>query len=155
MRMALRHSGASHASTKAHLRHGGTSKEVERAWIRTDGVTKQFYSSLDSGGATPGVSVSPAFVSGARSSSSSVLVVSRDAAVSVVGGVAPYSYAWTQASGDPMTATSPSGDETAFQASVAPGAVLAGTWTCTVTDAAGTTSSATVNVSLRNLGGTL
>lgn len=154
MRLAL-HKVTTRSGAKVHLRKGGVTREVVRAWIRKNGVTTQFYSSLDSGGTSPGISVNPEMVSGARSSSSSVLVVSRSASVTVTGGVAPYGYDWTQASGDPMTATAPSSNESSFQANVPPGTTLAGVWTCTVTDHAGNTSTVNVNVSLRNLGGTL
>jgi hypothetical protein len=154
VRLALR-KVTTRSAAKVHLRKGGVTREVVRAWQRKGGVTKQFYSSLSSGGSDPGISVSPTFVSGARSSSGSVLVTSRSAAVTVVGGVAPYGYTWAQASGDPMAATAPTADESAFEAMVASGALAAGTWTCTVTDAAGKTGSVDVDVSLRNLGGTL
>lgn len=154
MRLAL-HKTTTRSASKAHLRHGGATKDVQRAHIRIGGVTKQFYSSLNSGGTSPGISVSPTSVSGSASSTSTVSITTRSTTVSVSGGVAPYSYAWTQTSGDPMTATSPSGATTAFTASVGPGTRLAGVWQCTVTDAAGTTGTVSVSASLFNRGGTL
>lgn len=155
MRLAV-HDAAAKSAAGLHIHSAGASKAAERAWIRTGGVTTQFYSSLASGGADPGVSVHPTFADGTVSSSSSRTVTSREVSVTVGGGVGPYTYAWSSVSGDPMTATDPSSDTTAFTASVSPGAVLAAEWKCTVTDAAGKTAdSPNVNVGLNNIGGTL
>lgn len=119
--------------------------------IGPDGVDRVFFLSLGAGGGLPGISVTPTVVDGTDAASRSTRVTSATATVTVSGGVAPYTYAWTGV-GDPMTATAPSSAASAFYATLNPQDEKTATWTCTVTDAAGFTGSVFVDVDLRNIG---
>lgn len=127
--------------------------------IGPDGVDRVVFSALTNpggGGGSAGITVYPEFVQGVRSSSSTVAVTSRETTVTVSGGVAPFTYLWSQVSGDPMTIGGSTTATATFGANVAPGDTLSGTFKCTVTDAAGISAdSPTVTATLNNIGGTL
>jgi hypothetical protein len=87
----------------------------------------------------------PSFLTG-RSSTSPVFAGYTTCTVN--GGTAPYTYAWTYASGDNMTITAPTSATTGFQSGVTPGNEKDGTFICTVTDATGKTAQGAVSVTL-------
>lgn len=161
MRLAFHKAGKTSAAAKMHIHRGGLTREIARLWLRTGGKTTQIFASVDSAGSSgstsssAGVTADTGQVGGAGNSSGPINIVTSYVTVSVNGGVAPYSYAWTQVSGDPMTATNPSSPSTAFFAGVNPSTTLSAVWQCTVTDAAEVTGSVQVSAKLRNIGGTL
>lgn len=78
------------------------------------------------------------------------IVASNSVTVTPSGGTAPYTYAWTLASGLTMSADSPTSATTAFTSSsaVPPWTSFDDVATCTVTDAALLTTDISVGVSL-------
>lgn len=144
-----------------HVHTSGGTKSVGFGRVRTPTGTDVFFQSLASGGGgatgtTPGITVSPTDVVGTINSSASALVISRGALVTVTGGVAPYTYAWVHVSGDPQTATAPTGASSSFSATLPPGGSADAVWKCTVTDAAGVAAdSPQITVELANIGGSL
>lgn len=95
------------------------------------------------------LAITPSGVEGSDSQAFPVFVTSDTATATPTGGVGPYTYAWSIAS--PIFAQTPSAASTAFSGTVSPGSPLSGTATCTATDSLGTTASATVVVTLRNI----
>ena len=62
-----------------------------------------------------------------------------DCTAMVSGGVSPYTYAWSQTSGDGgITISAPTANITQFEANPGPGDQLTGYFICTVTDHVGT-----------------
>jgi hypothetical protein len=125
-------------------------KTVQAAYVRTAAGLKAFFASM---AASAGANVN-----GYGNSSSSVDVTTGTVTCTVTGGVAPFTYLWTEVSSDGtwniLSATSAS---TAFEAvSVSPSNSVHGEFKCTVTDANGVTAE-TGNVAARavNLGGGL
>jgi hypothetical protein len=106
------------------------------------------------GGGTPALTanVVSEFVSGAISRNAAAYVTTNPAQVTVAGGKAPYSYAW---SGTPdLEIRAPSSAATTFGAEVAAGGTAYGTYSCTVTDAKGNTATTPqVTASVYNEGG--
>lgn len=102
-----------------------------------------------------GVTPTPASVSGFyRGSSNLPQNISTGACAAVVsGGAGALSYAWTRTDSGPdsWTINSPTGSSTGFTATgVASGVDASATFKVTVTDAAGTKATATVNAAAHN-----
>ena len=95
------------------------------------------------------LSVTPS-VSGTSSSPSGGIITSAAAFASPVGGVGPFSYAWTKVSGDTLTLTTPNNASTNFRASVGPNDNRFAIYRCTATDSLGTTAFADTAVTLTN-----
>lgn len=143
---------------KIHVNTASGTKTVANGYVRTADGLEAFYQSLASGGSggSSAITVSPAGAGGGASSSSSITVYSSYVTVTPSGGTAPYSYSWSKVSGDAITANAPTSATTNFSANLAPGDFLSAVFKCAVTDAAGVSAdSPTVNVTLRNLGGSL
>lgn len=105
--------------------------------------------SLLGGSAPPmSLSLSPVTVYGVRSSVGTC--TSSATTVTVTGGVAPYTYAWSYVSGDnTMSAVVPTGVSTGFSASLTLDQEKSAVWQCVATDNLGTPSSPVqVNVTL-------
>lgn len=83
-----------------------------------------------SGGRGFSVSVSPTSVSGTGTQTGI-------ATATVVGGQAPFSYAWPKSFGDDLTAQSPTAAATRFAGTPPPAILFAATFTCQVTDSNG------------------
>lgn len=127
---------------------------LEARIIGPDGEDRVFFRALSAGAS--GITVDPDAVSGIRSSSSTTAITSRETTVTVTGGVAPYSYLWSQVSGDTMTILNSTTPTASFGANVDPGDRLSGVFKCSVTDAAGVSAdSPEVTATLFNIGGTL
>jgi hypothetical protein len=94
---------------------------------------------------------SPLSVAGAISRPSAGIATTNEATVSVTGGAAPFSYAWSAQDGL-MTATLPTAASTRFMAEVEPGSTASDNFTCLVTDANGQTASVVVAASVANYG---
>lgn len=99
------------------------------------------------------VSISPSLVSGYSSGSGTV---TTDAATATpVGGVAPYTYAWSIDVFDgpgPPTANSPTSATTTFtQTGLAPGGSALANWICDVTDSTLATTSAECSASFLDI----
>lgn len=75
-------------------------------------------------------------------------VTTNTVTVSVQGGIAPYTYAWSKVVGADVTITAPTSATTAFTETREPGTILSGTYRCTVTDAAMLTARVDVIVTL-------
>jgi len=92
------------------------------------------------------------YVDGYGNSNSPVTITTAGTALSVSGGVAPFTYSWTGTAG--WTILYPSQLNTAFRrGSVANGASYSGTFTLTATDANGNTAQYSVGAYVENLGG--
>lgn len=99
------------------------------------------------------LAISPSEVDGGGSDGfHSVLITSAAATATPAGGIAPYSYAWAQLSGDAMTILAPTSAMTQFRASAPPGRTLSATFQCTCADNAGSAATASVFVQLTNFG---
>ena len=102
------------------------------------------------GGAAAFTATIPATLYGSGSgATSSGSVTTGSASVTVSGGIAPYTYAWSYISGNSsITITTPTGSSTTFSATVA-GIPKQANYQCTVTDSLGHTAvSGTINVTL-------
>lgn len=106
------------------------------------------------GGGAFAVTPFPTRVSGAGASSSEMTIRTTAAEVTVSGSVGVLSYEWTKTSGaGSWEIEKPLASRTNFAAiGVAANSTETATFTCTVTDGAGRTNSATVNASARNYG---
>lgn len=153
---ALKNASGTKQFAGIHVRKAGVTKAADRASIRTASGLVVFYRSLASGGTTSGISVAPTAVFGTVNSTSSATVTSGAATVSVAGGVAPYTYAWSLVSGGPMAITAPTAASTTFSTTLLPSNSRSAVFKCTVTDSAGVSSdSPQVSADLENIGGTL
>jgi hypothetical protein len=72
---------------------------------------------------------------------------------SPVGGIGPFTYAWTRIAGDAaITATSAATAATAFSANISPDVIVEATFRCTATDTAtGATATTDVDVTLHHV----
>lgn len=89
-------------------------------------------------------------IGGFSSSPSGGVITSSPATASPVGGVGPYSYAWSKVSGDTLTITAANNATTRFQANVGPGDIRFAIYRCTATDSLGTTAQGEVSITLTN-----
>jgi hypothetical protein len=88
-----------------------------------------------------------AIVTGTASSASPTAVTTNSATITVVGGIAPFTYAWTVTSftGGTWSITSATSATTSFACSgVGAGDLYSAELTCTVTDSGGATASVTI-----------
>lgn len=109
---------------------------------------------VDCGSGAPLSAVaSPDYVSGAIDRSKPGTVTTNITTASPSGGRAPYTYEWTELSGE-LTISDPSSASTYFSGIVAAGDQKTGTFTCTITDAAGATAVTNiVTATVENLNG--
>lgn len=158
MKIAVHSGGVTRTVAAMHVRVGGTTRAVARAWLRDNGALKQFFASMDSqsGGSTnspSGITVSPTGATGFANSAGTTMARSNTVTVTVTGGVAPYTFAWTYVSGDVVTCNAPTAAATTFSATLSASESRYAEWKCRVTDAAGVVAdSATVPVTLQNIG---
>jgi hypothetical protein len=96
------------------------------------------------------VTVNPADVAGTEGTTgSSDLVISQACAVTVVGGLPPYTYAWARVVGAAaITAQFPTSFSTNFTATVDAGDTISAVFECLVTDASGAKKYVHVDVTL-------
>lgn len=78
-------------------------------------------------------------------------VVTDAVTVTPTGGTAPYTYAWTQVSGDPINIVSPTSATTTFQQNLGPSEIATGVFRITVTDNAALERSLSLGVTLQSL----
>ncbi len=126
---------------------GGQWRRIVRAEVYKNGqwrVVANFTPSVS-------VSITPNPVTGAIRPTTIVAgyVTSNTATASIVGGEAPFSYAWSLVSGSVVIFT-PTSSTTQFGAMVEPFDAIQAVAKVTVTDANGTVATATVNITLRN-----
>lgn len=109
---------------------------------------------IDCGSGSPLSAVaSPEYVSGAIDRSKPGTVTTDITTASPSGGKAPYTYEWTELSGA-LIISDPSSASTYFYGIVAAGDQKTGTFTCTVTDAAGAIAvTNVVTATVENLNG--
>lgn len=101
---------------------------------------------LVSTGASLQVSVSPSFISETATTNTGTTSATT---VSVLGGVAPYTYSWAFLSGSSeLAAVSPSAATTTFDYSVPSAGFYSATFRCTVTDTASIVETVDVFVSV-------
>lgn len=99
------------------------------------------------------LSVSPSSVFGSRNVAAVVAVTTDAATATPTGGQAPYTYLWTQTSGQTAAIVSPFFATTTFRMTLGPGSFEQATFTCTVTDANGLTAQAFVVATFSNTSG--
>jgi hypothetical protein len=139
-------SGGATGSFSASLSWGESVSETFRAsvtdaagQVKTADVTVNFAVSTQ-----PAVSVSPSALSLSRNNPGSV---SGTLTASGSGGTAPYTYAWARTTGSRSSASSTTVANPSISASLNWGENFTETWRVTLTDAAGNTATANVNVS--------
>lgn len=141
----------------AKLRTGGGLVDCD-LYLRTPSglvqVGPQFRTAtglVDCGSATAlSVVADPDSVFGAQSADHPVVVYTNTTSITVTGGRAPYVYAWSSVPG--WTVANPTSSQTAFSSAVGSGSTDEATFTCTVTDARGSTATATVSAQVSNFG---
>ena len=145
MTISLRVSGAWKEVASAKVRVGGAWKTVASAKVYTGGAWK------DVPGFAPAMtaSISPTSVSGFNSGIG--IIISDTATCTPSGGTAPFTYSWSITSGT-ATITSPASASTTFYEYLAFDTAV-GEATCTVTDANGTTATASVSYTLTSFDG--
>lgn len=77
----------------------------------------------------------------------SLLIYTDATTVTPSGGTGPYTYAWTQVSGDPFTCNNPTAATTTFRSTVAKASTNTSVWRCTVTDSLSATATVDINAS--------
>ena len=143
--------GAGALQTIAGVRvrdESGVLRTVQSIRIRDEaGALRTVFSAL-------GASVNPFSVDGFGDSPSPIAIQTQPVTAAAQGGTAPFTFAWTQASGDPATILNPTGAQTAFRfASVGPGDSRGASFVCTITDATGASAQpSTVFASATNYG---
>lgn len=112
---------------------GAVLREIATIRLRTSEGLKTVFSRISA-------SLSPSAVHGLGNAASPV--TTNPATCNPVGGAAPYTYTWSQVSGDPIwTVASPGAKSTAFTASpLSPGEFAEATFQCVVTDSSGATA---------------
>lgn len=107
--------------------------------------------SVASAGSLMAVSV-PANVSKTQGSfgPGALALTTNNAVCQATGGLAPYTYLWSQVSGDAMVPTAPAFSSCRFGANVNLGDTLSAVFKCTVTDANGATTEALANAELHH-----
>lgn len=143
-------SGAWRTPGRAEVYIGGAWRRVTRAEVYIGGVWRtavRFTSPMI-------ITVTPT-VSGYRYAAkpTTATVTSDYAQVTPTGGVAPYSYVWTESSG--MSISNPAQAFTTFSATVAGNSERNGSASVTCTDAVGNTASGNTEISLINDSGGL
>lgn len=126
---------------------GGAWRQVT-PWLNVAGAWRKGAGSVALGLAA---TANPASVNGAISRPAGGYAQTNETAVSVAGGTAPFTYAWTSSDGT-LGATAPSAASTRFSAFVEAGDTLSDTFECLVTDAKGQTATVTVLASVSNYG---
>ncbi len=130
-------SGGTLKATTLRVRASGVLKDIANAYVRSAGVLKQVYASGGSGAAFD-VMLNPSEVAGYAAISGSATIFTQVCSLSITGGLAPYTYAWTVTGSGTWTADTPSAATTTFKrTSVAAYASYSATISCTVTDARG------------------
>lgn len=105
-------------------------KTVTTAQIRTVAGLKAFFSGMTASAAPTGVA---GYVAGGVDATATTL----PATATPSGGIAPYTYEWTQVSGPSWTIDSPTAATTTFSNALNPGETSNAIFACTVTDATG------------------
>lgn len=118
------------------FRAGGVLDDVANVYVRRGGITQRVWSAIEA------LAVNAIFTGayGAGTSGSTISVATADTTLSIVGGRAPFTYAWarTDGGGHSWTINSPSALNTRFTTLVAPYSLESATFEMTVTDANGT-----------------
>lgn len=99
------------------------------------------------------LSVSPQSSDASVNSASVAAVVTSNVTATVVGGTAPYTYAWVQTSGPAASIYSPTSATTKFAMGLGPGSSEDAQFTCTVTDSNGLTAAAIAFATFSNTSG--
>ena len=144
------------AATEVRVRDAGAALQiVGNVWLRDKAnALKLVYSSTATGAFT--VSASPLTAFGGRTGGAGLTITSEEVGVTITGGAAPYTYAWSlvSAASGTWAIQSATSDRTRFTCSGVPvGDSYIATFKCTVTDARGVSSvSADVEVTCTNYG---
>lgn len=99
------------------------------------------------------LSVFPTMSLATTSAAAVVAVTTANVTATVVGGTAPYTYAWVQTSGPAASIYSPTSATTKFAMGLGPGSGEDAQFTCTVTDSNGLTAAAIAFATFSNTSG--
>lgn len=149
MTIKVRHEGATRDITGVKVMFGGTLRNILRVKVM-EGDTLRTVAEF----APPiSLSVSPASSFATANSASVVSVITGNVTAYVTGGTAPYTYAWTQTTGQTASIYSPTSATTKFAMALGPGSNEDAQFSCTVTDSFGLTASAVAFVNFQNTSG--
>ncbi len=150
MTIRVRVDGAIRAVTGMRIMVAGVERRVLTIRTMQGGTVRKIARFAD----PLSVNVSPASVSGAVSFPDVAPCNTGPVTAQPMGGLAPYAYAWAYLSGYPAEARNPTMASTGFTAELGPGDA-ASVMRVTVTDAAGQTAQADVQVYFSNRGGNI
>lgn len=140
MAIKVRRDGALQTITRLRVMQGGAMRDVRTVKVMEGDTLRTVASFISTLSATANGSF---FGIQATSSSSPIYVATNAVTVTPAGGAAPFSYVWTQTSGESVTITSDRAATTTISAILQAGSYF-GDLQCAVTDSLGTT----VNVSV-------
>lgn len=152
MAFSVQNSGATVTPSKLTVNQGGADRLIRRFSVQDGGslrVIKEFTDALTG-------TASPATVIGTAFTASEATITTPSTEVTPEGGIAPYTYAWTQISlsgGATPTITAPTFATTTFiQAGVAANISNTAVFRCTITDNFGQTATIDVGATFYNFG---
>lgn len=128
---------------------GGVLRTVQMARVRDgSGTLRTVFTAMSAAPSAPNV-----YGTAGSFGPGGVFVQSSPVTVTVSGGVAPFTYAWTRDSGSAtINATLPAAATTRFSATVPYDSEVSANFVCTVTDANGATATASVLATLTHVG---
>jgi hypothetical protein len=149
MTISIWAAGARRPITSIRVMVGGVARPIRSIRVRVGNQLRLVYSTTTQMQA----SASPDFVSGEERSEINAIVTSMATRAVVSGGRLPFSYSWVaEGFNGTITANNPTMAQTSFSANVEPRAQVIGGATCTITDADGNETAASVAIELNNNG---
>lgn len=147
------------------VRVGGVNQTIDRGLVQIGGSPRSLTSMLAHIGGTTytvatfvqplSLDIDPdaasAFIERTDGSPSSQNATTNSVTATPTGGRGPFTYVWTQLSGDSFTINNPNSATTTFTASLLPDDSKSGVAQCEVTDVFGTISTDTVPVSFDSI----
>lgn len=132
----------------------GKKKIGKVSFLDTGLVSRVIYDNSGAGPNAFDLSIAPSTVSGAGASGAPMSITTTTASATAAGFVGSVRYEWTKTGGaGSWLITAPLAANTRFEALfVDPNTIQTATFTCTATDSAGRTATATVSASARNYG---
>lgn len=139
--------------TAMKVMDGATLRSILRVKVMdSDGVTLRTVYAVSGGGAFT-ATIDPGIAYGSVISASPAPVTTNSVTCSPTGGVGPFTYLWENIAGEGNAfAVSPTNASTTFHlANVISGNSASATFRCTITDALGSTATATIVATFDNL----